>query len=86
MNPNGTTRTGFVASIIIHRIAPTDGWEDVTPDDVRRLRADADVRPGGGAGFTILVGGRERADDAAGSARDRAYVSALAEAGADWWQ
>ena len=70
----------------LYRIAPTDGWEDVTPDDVRRLRADADVRPGGGAGFTILVGGRERADDAAGSARDRAYVSALAEAGADWWQ
>ena len=25
MNPNGTTRTGFVASIIIRRIAPTDG-------------------------------------------------------------
>ena len=25
MNANDTTRTGFVASIIIRRIAPTDG-------------------------------------------------------------
>src|SRR5215207_9924754 len=24
MNPNGTTRTGFVASIIVRRITPTD--------------------------------------------------------------
>jgi alkanesulfonate monooxygenase SsuD/methylene tetrahydromethanopterin reductase-like flavin-dependent oxidoreductase (luciferase family) len=70
----------------LYRIAPKDGWEDVTADDVHRLRADADKRPGGGDGFTILVGGRERGTEAKDLERDRAYVTTLAEAGADWWQ
>ena len=70
----------------LYRIPPTKGWEDVTPDDVRRLRADAAARPAGGADFVIMVGGRERANDPDGLAADRRYVAALADAGADWWQ
>ncbi len=69
----------------MYRIAQEDGWQDVTPDDVRRLRADADDRPRGGDGYLIAVGGRERAVDAAGLRDDRAYVHALADAGVDWW-
>jgi probable F420-dependent oxidoreductase len=70
----------------LYRIAPEEGWEDVTPDDVRRLRDDATARPDGGRDFVIVVGGRERATDDAGLAADRDHVAALAEAGADWWQ
>ena len=60
----------------LYRIAPP-AWEDVTPDDVRALRAEA------GAGFDIAVGGREPADD---RDADLEYVGALARAGATWWQ
>lgn len=66
----------------LYRIPPESGWEDVTPDDVRRLRAEADQRSGGGDGYVIAVGGRERSADVDA---DRHYVQALAEAGADWW-
>jgi len=61
----------------LYRVKPPD-WDDVTPDDVRELRADAGSRP-----FTIVVGGRRRRDD---ERAERDYVAALAEAGADWWQ
>ncbi len=70
----------------LYRIPPADGWEGVTPDDVRRLRADAEERADGGDGFVILVGGRERAHEPNQVASDRRYVAELAEAGADWWQ
>lgn len=66
----------------LYRIPPENGWEDVTSDDVRRLRAEADHRPGGGDGYVIAVGGRERSADVDS---DRHYVGALTEAGADWW-
>ena len=69
----------------LYRIPVGDGWEDVTPDDVRRLRADVEQRPDGGAGYVIAVGGRERADGDAGVEADQRLVTALAEAGADWW-
>ncbi|HEY7043387.1 MAG TPA: LLM class flavin-dependent oxidoreductase [Nocardioidaceae bacterium] len=67
----------------LYRIPTQHGWEDVTPEDVRRLRADVDARPGGGAGYVIAVGGRERSLD--DPEADREYVAALADAGADWW-
>ena len=61
----------------LYRVPPP-GWEDLTPDDVATLRADA-----GRAPYTILVGGRERDEDLAA---ERRYVRAIADAGADWWQ
>jgi hypothetical protein len=60
----------------LYRIPPPE-WEDLTPDDVASLRADA-----GSSSYVIAVGGRERRDD---EATERRYVSAVAEAGADWW-
>lgn len=60
----------------LYRVPPP-AWEDITPDDVAALRADA-----GRASFVIAVGGRERTDDAAA---ERRYVASLTEAGADWW-
>lgn len=61
----------------LYRVPPPE-WEDLTPEDVAALRADA-----GRASYTIVVGGRERGDDLAA---DRAYVASIADAGADWWQ
>jgi alkanesulfonate monooxygenase SsuD/methylene tetrahydromethanopterin reductase-like flavin-dependent oxidoreductase (luciferase family) len=65
----------------LYRIAPPE-WEDVTPDDLRALRADADARVSG-TPFTIVVGGRQRRDDEAAEVE---YVRSIAAAGADWWQ
>ncbi len=70
----------------LYRIPPSEGWQDVTPDDVRRLRSEAAGRPGGGEAFSIVVGGRERATEKAALESDRRYVAALATAGADWFQ
>ncbi len=61
----------------LYRVPPPT-WEDLTPDDVAALRADAPR-----ASYVIVVGGRERGDDLAA---ERAYVASLADAGADWWQ
>jgi len=60
----------------LYRVPPPE-WEDLTPDDVAALRADAGPAP-----YVIAVGGRERRKDLDA---ERAYVAALAEAGADWW-
>lgn len=59
----------------LYRVEPPD-WEDLTPDEVRALRAAAGER------FDIAVGGRERRED---EATEREYVRALAAAGATWW-
>ena len=60
----------------LYRVPPP-AWEDLTPDDVAALRADAGL-----ASYVVAVGGRERRDDLAA---ERAYVASLADAGADWW-
>jgi alkanesulfonate monooxygenase SsuD/methylene tetrahydromethanopterin reductase-like flavin-dependent oxidoreductase (luciferase family) len=65
----------------LYRAEPPD-WEDMTPDDVRRLRGLASSRPDGGRGFTIVIGGRRRGDDLES---ERRYIASLADAGADWW-
>lgn len=57
-------------------------WQDMTPDDIRRLRAFVDERRGAGTPFEITVGGRERGED---WEQDRAHIAAVAEAGATWW-
>ena len=61
----------------LYRVPPPE-WEDLTPDDVAGLRADAP-----GPSYVLLVGGRERRDDLAA---ERVYVASIADAGADWWQ
>ena len=57
---------------------PPPEWEDLSPDAVAALRAEA-TRPS----YTILVGGRERRADLTA---ERRYVRQIADAGADWWQ
>ncbi|MEA2276967.1 MAG: hypothetical protein QOI62_132 [Solirubrobacteraceae bacterium] len=65
----------------LYRVAPP-AWEDLTPDDVRALRDDAARRPGGSDAFDIAVGGRAPAAD---RQAERAYLTALRDAGATWW-
>lgn len=62
----------------------TDGgpFADLTPDEVRDLRAFVEARRTAATPFEITVGGRERGED---WERDRAYIAAIAEAGATWW-
>lgn len=57
-------------------------WQDMTPEDIRSLRAFVDERRGPGTPFEITVGGRERGED---WEQDRAHIAAVAEAGATWW-
>ena len=52
-------------------------WEDMSAEDVAELRRRAGDRP-----FEIIVGGRERNEDAE---RDRRHIAAVAEAGATGW-
>jgi hypothetical protein len=52
------------------------------PDDVHALRDDAARRPGGSDAFDIAVGGRAPAAD---RQAERAYLTALRDAGATWW-
>jgi alkanesulfonate monooxygenase SsuD/methylene tetrahydromethanopterin reductase-like flavin-dependent oxidoreductase (luciferase family) len=55
---------------------------DVTPTDVRQLRAFVAERRGADTPFDIVLGGRERGDD---WEQERAHIAAVAEAGATWW-
>jgi alkanesulfonate monooxygenase SsuD/methylene tetrahydromethanopterin reductase-like flavin-dependent oxidoreductase (luciferase family) len=66
----------------LYRVEPPD-WQDVSADDVRKLRSDAaDTRQDEGTGFDICVGGRERGED---ESAERAYLAEIEEAGATWW-
>lgn len=64
----------------LYRVPPGAGWQDVTPADVAALRSDAEAL--GKPGFTIAVGGRQRAADRAADLR---YLDGLRSAGADWF-
>lgn len=73
----------------IRRAARWDGaclykttGEDMTPADVRALRADVDAHRSTQAPFDIALGGRHRGDD---WEQERALIRSLAEAGATWW-
>ena len=64
----------------LYRVPPP-AWEDLTPDDVAGLRADAGPRPGG-----RRTSSRSAAASAARTWPSTArYVASLADAGADWW-
>jgi alkanesulfonate monooxygenase SsuD/methylene tetrahydromethanopterin reductase-like flavin-dependent oxidoreductase (luciferase family) len=69
----------------LYRAAGVGATEDsglgLSPDDVRAIRRIVERRPGGAAGFDIVVGGWPRGDD---WERERAGIRACAEAGATW--
>ena len=56
--------------------------EDMTPDDVRRIRSAIGQQRGEPAPFDLVVGGEERRED---WDEERSVIYALAEAGATWW-
>ena len=57
-------------------------WQDMTPADVRKLKALAESQRPNSAPFDIALGGRHRYDD---WDKERALIHSLAEAGATWW-
>ncbi|MFQ5818911.1 MAG: LLM class flavin-dependent oxidoreductase [Candidatus Heimdallarchaeota archaeon] len=58
------------------------GWQDMTPDDVRALKAFVESRRSATTPYDIMVGGRARADN---WEKDRLHIRSVAEAGATWW-
>ncbi len=63
--------------------ASADGeWHDLTPDDVRAMRALVARERGTLDGFDVALGGRRRGQD---WDAERAHIRAVAEAGATWW-
>ena len=58
------------------------GWQDMTPGDVRALRAYVESDKPTGALYDICVGGRARLAD---WDKDRQHIHDVAEAGATWW-
>ncbi len=55
---------------------------DMTPADVRAIRAFVDEHRATNAPFDIALGGRHRSED---WDQDRALIRSLAEAGTTWW-
>ncbi len=56
-------------------------WQDMTPDDVRALRAFVERHRSASTPFDIALGGRRRRNPK----QDRAHIRSVAEAGATWW-
>lgn len=66
----------------LYRHSDDWSWHDLTPDEVRAIRAAAETARGPGVAFDIAVGGRHRRPDLDA---ERALIRSLAEAGATWW-
>ena len=76
-NPRPTRRALRWDGSCLYKETHGGPWEDMSPDDVRALRAAAGDRP-----FTIAVGGSGRRED---WEAERDHIQAVAAAGADWW-
>jgi len=76
-NPRPTRRAARWDGSCLYKETHGGPWDNMTPDDVRALRAAAGGRP-----YTIAVGGSGRADD---WEAEREHIRAVAQAGADWW-
>jgi hypothetical protein len=57
-------------------------WLDMTPNEVRHLKAVIDQDRTGTLPYEIAIGGRERGPD---WEQEREHIKAIAEAGATWW-
>jgi alkanesulfonate monooxygenase SsuD/methylene tetrahydromethanopterin reductase-like flavin-dependent oxidoreductase (luciferase family) len=76
-NPRPTRRAARWDGACMYRETHGGPWQDMTPQDVRALRAAAGERP-----YTVALGGDERGDD---WDAEREHIRAVGEAGADWW-
>jgi alkanesulfonate monooxygenase SsuD/methylene tetrahydromethanopterin reductase-like flavin-dependent oxidoreductase (luciferase family) len=84
-NPGPTERAARWDGSCLYRQTTDGSWQDMTPDDVRSLRAFVESRRTSGTDaspFAIVVGGRQRSSD---PEQDRALIRSLAEVGATWW-
>lgn len=62
---------------------PNSGnWEDMTPEDIRAIKAYLESQRTTSAPFDLAIGGRQRGSD---WERERALIRSWAEAGATWW-
>jgi hypothetical protein len=83
--PGPTRRAARWDGACLFKWAGEGNWVDMTPDDVRAMRADIARHRHADApfeDFDIVVGGKTPGDDLAPS---REKMRALAGAGATWW-
>ncbi|RLP86228.1 LLM class flavin-dependent oxidoreductase [Micromonospora sp. BL4] len=75
-------RAARADGIVPYKLTDTDGWSDLTPEEVRELVSALPPTRADGQPFDVAIGGRRRRPD---ERAERAYLGALAEAGATWW-
>ncbi|RLP98247.1 LLM class flavin-dependent oxidoreductase [Micromonospora sp. CV4] len=75
-------RAARADGIVPYKLTDTDGWSDFTPEEVRELVSALPPTRADGQPFDVAIGGRQRRPD---ERAERAYLGALAEAGATWW-
>jgi alkanesulfonate monooxygenase SsuD/methylene tetrahydromethanopterin reductase-like flavin-dependent oxidoreductase (luciferase family) len=76
-NPRPTRRAARWDGSCLYKETHGGPWEDMSPDDVRALRALAGDRP-----YDVCVGGRHRGED---EDAEREWIASVADAGATWW-
>jgi alkanesulfonate monooxygenase SsuD/methylene tetrahydromethanopterin reductase-like flavin-dependent oxidoreductase (luciferase family) len=81
-NKGPTARAARWDGACLYKETHGAGWQDMTPDDVRALKAFVEGQRSAATPYDVMVGGRERADD---WEQERAHIKAMAEAGATWW-
>ena len=80
--PGPTRRAARWDGSCLYKHADDGEWSDMSPADVQALKAEVARLRGHDAPFDIVLGGRKRAED---WDRERAHITAVAEAGATWW-
>ncbi|WP_130336131.1 LLM class flavin-dependent oxidoreductase [Micromonospora kangleipakensis] len=75
-------RAARADGIVPYKLTDTDGWSDLTPDEVHDLVTALPATRADGEPFDVAIGGRRRRPD---ERAERAYVGELAAAGATWW-
>jgi alkanesulfonate monooxygenase SsuD/methylene tetrahydromethanopterin reductase-like flavin-dependent oxidoreductase (luciferase family) len=67
---------------IFFKVPEQADWMDMTPADVRALKAFVEEQRSVNLPFDIAIGGRERRED---WDAERAFIQSIADAGATWW-
>ncbi len=75
-------RAARADGIVPYKLTDTDGWSDLTADEVHDLVAALPATRADGQPFDVAIGGRRRRPD---ERAERAYLAELAAAGATWW-
>jgi alkanesulfonate monooxygenase SsuD/methylene tetrahydromethanopterin reductase-like flavin-dependent oxidoreductase (luciferase family) len=81
-NKGPTERAARWDGACLYKETHGSGWQDMTADDVRALKAFVESRRSATAPYDICVGGRARADD---WEQERAHIQSVAAAGTTWW-